>query len=155
MTTLLDGHNAIHVLGLAGKPPEESRRSLLLLAADRAEADLEVHFDARSAPPGLPKVGREHGVPVHYHRKEPADEAIVRRVREAAPPSAILVVTDDRELRGRVRQLGGRVAGIREFFADTEPPPPEEKRLTGRPLRPEDFGLPEKVNLRHPPRDLR
>jgi predicted RNA-binding protein with PIN domain len=46
-----------------------------------------------------------------------ADDDIVARVREAPDPSAIRVVTSDRELARRVRELGAEVVGASELRA--------------------------------------
>ena len=58
--------------------------------------------------------------------------------------SSYVVVTDDRELGGRCRQLGARTMGVRAFFV--EPPPSVRPRpipLDGMSYRPRDFELPE------------
>ena len=153
MLVLVDGHNAIHALGLTRGGHEAARSELVLRVAEEG-AEAEVFFDARSAPKGLPEAGREHGVVVRFCRRGPADEAILARLR-AGGAREFLVVTDDRELAGRARQLGAGTKAVREFFTERAPPPAEEKRPGGRDFAPGDFGLPEQVNLKRPPRDLR
>ena len=83
---------------------------------------------------------------------------ILDRVRKAAHPEQLTVVTDDRELRRRAEQLGARWASVRDFFVGLEPPAPDpdSKPVKGpEPLSAEDFGLPEEVDLDDPPDELR
>jgi hypothetical protein len=154
MTALIDGHNAIHRLGLRTGSHEGDRRALLARVR-RADPQAEVYFDARQAPPRLPDLPREGGLRVRYVRGREADDAILDRVRSAERPGDLVVVTDDRELAGGARQLGARTLPVREFLGEDgtpaqEPPPPGAGGF-----RPEDFGLPGEVDLRRPPSDLR
>ncbi|MCU0725053.1 MAG: NYN domain-containing protein [Planctomycetes bacterium] len=155
MKLLVDGHNAIHALGLGTEDHEAAREMLARRVAEAAEGEAVVFFDARSAPRGLPAGGRLCGVAVRFCRKATADEEIVAEVRRAQHPSDLLVVTGDRELAGRVRQLGARTAPVARLLDPASRPPEPEKPRAGADLSPEDFGLPERVNLKHPPRDLR
>ena len=154
MTTIVDGHNALHREGIRTGVHENDRREILLRVRE-IDPDAIVYFDARGAPPGLAAGGREEGLRVRYARDGEADAAILEHVR--AEPGG-LVVTDDRELAGKARQLGARTLGVAEFFEELgarQAPDPEKPERGDGGFRPEDFGLGRFVNLDHPPGDLR
>jgi predicted RNA-binding protein with PIN domain len=149
MTTfVVDGYNALFRLETRVPEDRDLSRDLLLRrvrAALRAQGSgdrVEVVLDARGgARAGME--GREAAVSWTYVRGS-ADEAILRRVSEGEPAETV-VVTDDRELRGRARQRGSRVLSLEAFFgeepAGPEPEPPPAPG--GAPLSARDFGLPE------------
>jgi predicted RNA-binding protein with PIN domain len=155
MRALVDGHNALGALKIRAKTHEAARQALLRLVAS-VTPEATVFFDAREAPPGLAESGREQGVHVHYCRRREADQAILDEVRDADDSRELIVVTNDREVAGRARQLGARAVGIAEFLGPARPrgapaerrPPRHHKRLT-----PEDFGLPDEVDLSDPELD--
>lgn len=154
MRTIVDGHNALHRLGIRTGDHAGDRRELLRRVRE-ADPGAEVYFDARNAPPDLPAKLREEGVVVFYVRGEEADRAILDRVREATRPRDLLVVTDDAEVAGGARQLGARTRPVRDYFARAEEREegPGEEGPGG--FSPEDFGLPPQINLKHPPREYR
>jgi hypothetical protein len=153
MPYFVDGHNALHRLEIRGSSHEADRRELLIRVRD-ADPGATVFFDARKAPRGLPGTTREEGLRVVYCREREADREILDRVRDAARPSEIIVVTDDREVAGGARQMGARSVRVDEFLGGEAAAGPEEKDGPGG-FRPEDFDLPGLVNLDHPPGDLR
>jgi len=154
MPALIDGHNAMHRLGIRSASHEADRRSLLARVR-RIETAAVVYFDAGRAPADLPAVLREAGVEVRYCRTEEADAAILRDVGGGAHPQRLLVVTDDRELAGKARQRGARTSSVRAWFEGPPPagrarrPPPERTGPGG--FKPADFGLPDDVDLDDPP----
>ena len=82
--------------------------------AERRASPLTVVFD------GSPGRGRQPGrigrLIVDYSGKgRPADDALVDIVREACNPRNLTLVSSDRRLRDRVRALGCRVMGCKEF----------------------------------------
>lgn len=153
MRALVDGHNALGALRIRAKTHEAARQALLRLVAAKIPL-ATVYFDAREAPRGLPVSGREQGVDVHYCRRREADQAILDEVRDADDPRRLVVVTNDREVAGRARQLGAQAVGIAEFLGPAAPAsrPLGERRPSGSPprLTPEDFGLPDEVDLSDP-----
>ncbi len=166
MRPLVDGHNAMYALGIEhGK--HENRRRYLLDRVRAIEPRATVFFDARNAPAGLPPVASESGLRVVYCQEREADHEIIDTVRDADEPREFLVVSNDREVTGRCRQLGARTESIAEFFdrperrtmTTTGPAPrvpseiPAARPLT--PLRdgdgeltPADFDLPDELDLR-------
>jgi hypothetical protein len=148
---LIDGHNALHRLGLAVDGDMTRSRGALLARVRRRERGAVVYFDARYAPPDAPEVESERGVRVRYCRRREADEVILERVERESRGGKPLVVTDDRELAGRARQLGARTSSVAAFFAKapSRPVPPSRPDGSGG-FRPEDFGLPDRVDLDDP-----
>ena len=156
MRVLIDGHNALFALQVTGKTHEEQRHALLRLVGAVAPHAV-VYFDARDAPPDAFSPASELGVKVRYCKDREADTAILEAVEDADAP--LLVVSNDRELCGRAKQLGARAAAVHEFFekasrgregrtkleggaGDRVPPPGEVPRF-----KPSDFGLPDFVDL--------
>jgi (2Fe-2S) ferredoxin len=156
MHALVDGHNALFRLGIEGASREAERERLLRLVAARTR-DATVFFDAQGAPLLAPGAERQGGLEVRYARGGEADALILDFVRRAQNPGALLVVSDDRELCGRARQLGARCAAVREFLgeapAEPAPPPPAPgsgRRGAERALTAADFGLPATLDLSRP-----
>lgn len=156
-TVLVDAHNAL--FRLWPSPPasgEGVRHAVVVRAkaalASRGDPDAQAHLVFDTTEAGRARAGthgRDGAVTWSYARGS-ADEEIVRLVRQhegrGGDGAPLTVVTDDRELRGRVRQLGARVARVHEWFA----PPPggaggagasARAARTGPPLTPADFGM--------------
>jgi len=150
---LIDGHNALHRLRIAGGSHEADRRELLIRVRE-VDPGAIVYFDARGAPPGLPESTREQGIRVHYCRRMEADRAILDRVLAADHPASLLVVTNDLEMALKARQLGAKHATVDAWFDPGGGSDPDDKPEPGG-LSPEDFDLPKFVNLDHPPGDMR
>jgi (2Fe-2S) ferredoxin len=150
MHALVDGHNALFRLAIRAATPEEARRELLRRVA-AVSRDATVFFDAMGAPLSAPGVDRDGGLEVHYCRGTEADEVILAAVRAAARPETLIVVSDDRELTGRARQLGARVSGVAAWLEPGVAPAPSAGRPTpagGAPLTAADFGLPPVIDLK-------
>lgn len=120
---LVDGFNLLHTVLLGGE--ERSRwwtaagRSRVLEAVadathERDHARVWVVFDgSRPAPPSPDgDAGRLHAV-----FAPSADDWLVRRVREAASPDRVVVVTADRKLANRARHHGASVMTPVDFLA--------------------------------------
>lgn len=147
MRILVDGHNAIHRLGLHAAT-REGERHALLDRVRRLDARATVFFDALhgSVLGGGP--GREHGVAVRYCQRDIADHEIVREVRTLLERDArepVLVVTDDHELAGRARQVGAQARGVEDWFGVRDevalPPPSAARGPQDKPLSAADFGF--------------
>jgi hypothetical protein len=160
---VIDGYNALHKMAASLPEGVDACRRLIL---DRVRAVLEgrtaprrgvgdrVHvvFDTRRGGGRGGSHGRDGPVSWSYAEGS-ADDAIVEiaRLNEGSDDGRdIVVVTDDRELRGRVKQLGCQAVRVHDWFApgrdEEEPSPPEPGRTPGlraKDFRPGDFGLPE------------
>jgi len=148
MRAFVDGHNAIHALRITGADHAALRRELLRRVAE-IDPEATVFFDAKNAPPDAPATAREGGLRVVYCRRREADEEMIERVRGSDVPGGILVVTNDREVRGRAAQLGGKACKVAEFFA--RKPRAGGKRGSGAGgFTPADFGLPDEIDLSDP-----
>ncbi len=131
---LVDGYNLLHAGVLRGRDrrgwwtAEAQARAIERIARFDGPGELWVVFDRRERtrrgdapggeagaratpadPPGPPRV-RVAFAPS-------ADDWLVRRVREAADPSRLAVVTADRRLAGRARHRGARVVPPSAFLA--------------------------------------
>ncbi len=113
---LVDGSNLLHALSSGAQPQPPAALIGRLRAIIPAGTAIELLFDG---PPerGLRGERIASGVRVRYSGARTADAVIlslVDDVRAVAGPGAtdeVLVVTDDRDLRGRLRTMGARTAG--------------------------------------------
>lgn len=118
-TWLIDGFNVVQVSLLGGRDRSgwwgAARRDELLARAETFEdpdASLLVVFDG----------AREPSPDAQSRRVRPvfapcADDWLLDRVRRARDPGAVVVVTADRRLAGRVRHHGARVVSPGAFLA--------------------------------------
>ena len=117
---LVDGFNVLHAGVLRGNDRqgwwrEEMRARLLARVAgfDDEEAELWVVFDGRG-----PLADAElRSLRPRVVFAPSADEWLLAEVREADDPSAVVVVTADRQLADRARHRGARVVSPRAFLA--------------------------------------
>jgi predicted RNA-binding protein with PIN domain len=120
---LIDGYNVLHAGVLRGRDragwwtaPMQARVIERVERFERADAELCVVFDAsrRDADRAVDPAP-DSAVPVVFAPS--ADEWLVRRVKAAADPTRIAVVTADRKLADRARHHGARVVSPREFLS--------------------------------------
>jgi predicted RNA-binding protein with PIN domain len=114
---LVDGFNVVQVALLSGRDRDSwwraERRDELMAQAARLAASgarVEVVFD------GDQPVPEPEGHAARQVFAESADAWLVARVRAAAEPGRVAVVTADRRLAGRLRHHGARVIGPGEFL---------------------------------------
>lgn len=166
---LLDGHNAMHRLGL-GDGPQKARRDEIIRRFSRLAPDATIYFDGHRDSGDDPHPNTRVGsVRVVYCNDREADDEILDAVREHATPSRLLVVSDDRRVTGTAKQHGARISGVRDFFGrapiggraaaarraprdilhDLEGGERVEPRTrsVGKAFTPADFGLPDEVDL--------
>jgi len=107
---LIDGTNLLHALSRG--PSRQPPAALIgrLRAAIPAETTIELVFDG-PAERGLRGERIAHGVSVRYGGRFSADTILVTLVEAAENADALLVVTDDRDLRHAVGRRGARTAG--------------------------------------------
>ena len=114
---LVDGFNVVQVALLSGRDRESwwraERRDELMAQAARLAASgacIEVVFD------GAEPASEAQGPGARQVFAESADAWLVARIRAAAEPGRVAVVTADRRLAGRLRHHGARVIGPGEFL---------------------------------------
>jgi rRNA-processing protein FCF1 len=113
MPYFLDGNNLIGLARGSARPSEEDRSALVAEVADRlrrTKARVVLFFDGggRSAAFGALSVRSAEGS---------ADDAIVAEIARARAPGEIIVVTADRELSARARNVGAKTLSPPEFWS--------------------------------------
>jgi predicted RNA-binding protein with PIN domain len=114
MSLLIDGYNLLHASGILGRGVgpgslERSRNALLnFLAESLTEKQLSrttVVFDAREAPPGLPRTIVERGITVRFAPKGlDADSVIEELIEAESSPRRLTVVSSDHRLHRAARR---------------------------------------------------
>jgi len=108
MTYLVDGYNVILTTRFREMEMEKAREYLVSFCKVFAPHEVIVVFDG--------KEGIFHHLPgAVFTKGESADEYIRRWLRKNARPGEVIVVTEDREIRGVAGDLGARVMSAREF----------------------------------------
>jgi hypothetical protein len=114
---LLDGYNLAHWLARDDDLRPEQLRARLLAALrpvlPRNAREVVIYWDVRT--PGHPPPA-EHLTWCTLRFVRSADEAIVDAVFDADNPREVTVVSRDREVAGRSRQLGAKVLSPAEFL---------------------------------------
>jgi hypothetical protein len=114
---LLDGYNLAHWLARDDDLRPEQLRARLLAALrpalPRDAREVVIYWDVRT--PGLPPPA-EHLPWCTLRFVRSADEAIVDAVYDADDPRRVTVVSRDREVAGRSRQLGARILSPADLF---------------------------------------
>lgn len=114
MSLLIDGYNLLHASGILGRGVgpgslERSRNALLnFLAESLVEKQLTrttVVFDAREAPPGLPRTVMHRGITVRFAPKGlDADTVIEELIEAESAPRRLTVVSSDHRLHRAARR---------------------------------------------------
>lgn len=149
-TVIVDAHNALYrLLPSAPRTGDAQRRAVVRLAGEALRrhgvAGATAHLVFDTAKDGRHRAGgygREGPVSWSYADGS-ADEAIVALVRDRMwdASGALLVVSDDRELRGRVTQLGARASRVQAWFHPPAEPAKGPAGRAGPPMSAADFGL--------------
>jgi predicted RNA-binding protein with PIN domain len=128
MALVIDGYNLLHASGILARgigPSglERSRGALLNFLAESLEPDelsrTTVVFDAREAPPGLPRIVQHRGITVRF--AEPgsdADQVIERLIQADSAPRRLTVVSSDHRLHRAARRRRARCVDSDEWYAD-------------------------------------
>jgi predicted RNA-binding protein with PIN domain len=110
---LIDGYNLLHasgVFGNAGRTSLESSREALLdwlgeVLSDAQRQRATIVFDAREAPPGLPRSAKKHGLQIRFApRGHEADDLLEDLIRSHSSPRALTVVSSDHRLHRAARR---------------------------------------------------
>jgi len=114
MALIIDGYNLLNVAGIfaPGAGPstlERARNALLNFLADNvapAEAPrTTVVFDAKNAPPGLPRTAKYRGLTVRFAaRGREADDLIEELIQADSAPRQLTVVSSDHRLQRAARR---------------------------------------------------
>ena len=135
MSLLIDGYNLLHVSGVFGTGPSDtplraSREALLGVLAGRldeaARRQTTIVFDARHAPPGLPRRVQQMGMTVHFAAEyRDADELLEQLIAEHHAPRALVVVSSDHRVQRAARRRRATAVDSDRWFAELMRPPPE------------------------------
>jgi predicted RNA-binding protein with PIN domain len=128
MTTLIDGYNLMHAAGIIGRGVgpgtlQRSRLALLNFVAESLDATevrrTTVVFDAREAPPGLPRTLEHRGITVHFAPTPgDADALIEELIRSDSAPRRLTVVSSDHRLQRAARRRKSRAVDSDVWYAE-------------------------------------
>ena len=128
MALIIDGYNLLHASGILGRGVgpgglERSRAALLNFLVESLEASelatAVIVFDARDAPPGLPRVVNHRGMRVQF--AEPggdADQVIEDLIRADSAPRRLVVVSSDHRLHRAARRRRAQPIDSDQWYAD-------------------------------------
>jgi predicted RNA-binding protein with PIN domain len=129
MSLLIDGYNLLHASGILGHGVgpgslERSRSALLnFLAESLAEKvvlSTTVVFDAREAPPGLPRQVNHRGITVQFApRGSDADAEIEQLIENHHAPRRLTVVSSDHRLHRAARRRRAKAIDSDVWYAET------------------------------------
>jgi predicted RNA-binding protein with PIN domain len=123
--TVIDGYNLLHVSDVFGSEGrtslERSREALLDWLASRLDQPerlrTTVVFDARDAPPGLPRSGRKHEMQIEFApRGGEADDVIEALIRDHSSPRQLTVVSSDHRLHRAARRRKATAIDSEKWF---------------------------------------
>jgi uncharacterized protein len=127
MALVIDGYNLLHASGILGRGVgrgslERSRSALLNFLAESLEerelARTTVVFDAREAPPGLPRVLQHRGMTVRFAEpNSDADQVIEQLIRADSAPRKLVVVSSDHRLHRAARRRHAKPVDSDEWYA--------------------------------------
>lgn len=128
MPLLIDGYNLLHASGILGRGIgpgglERSRTALLNFLAEsldaRQLAGTTVVFDARTAPPGLPRQSEYHGMTVRFaERGSDADQEIEQLIAADSAPRRLTVVSSDHRLHRAARRRRAKAIDSDRWYAE-------------------------------------
>lgn len=128
MSLLIDGYNLLNVVGIVGtgRGPrwlEQARTALLNFLVESLDpADLPhaiVVFDAREAPPGLPRVTEHRGLAIRFApREEDADTLIEDLIRRESAPRRLTVVSSDHRLQRAAHRRRAKAIDSDVWYAE-------------------------------------
>lgn len=148
MALVIDGYNLLHASGILGHGIgpgglERSRGALLNFLAESLDeqelAHTTVVFDAREAPPGLPRTVQHRGITVCFADKgSDADEMIEGLIRADSSPRRLTVVSSDHRLHRAANRRNARPIDSDRWYAETLRKRIERSRGKGGSAKPSD-----------------
>jgi uncharacterized protein len=128
MALVIDGYNLLHASGILGRgigpgSLERSRAALLRFLAESLDdeelSQTTVVFDARDAPPGLPRRSKQHGIAVRFAEKDSdADQVIEELIRADSAPRRLTVVSSDHRLHRAAHRRKATAVDSDRWYAD-------------------------------------
>jgi predicted RNA-binding protein with PIN domain len=128
MALIIDGYNLLHASGILGRGRgpgglERSRNALLNFLAESLDepqrAQTVVVFDARDAPPGLPRSLDHRGLKVRFAEKgSEADELIEQLIAADSAPRRLTVVSSDHRLHRAARRRRAKPIDSDRWYAE-------------------------------------
>ena len=115
MPYLLDGNNLIDRARGRGRPEDEDRAALIAELCDRlrrTKARALLIFDG-AAPAGAVYLG---GLSIRFSGSLSADEHLLREISRSPAPGEMTLVTGDRDLARRARDVGARTMSPDQFW---------------------------------------
>jgi hypothetical protein len=141
MALIIDGYNLLHASGILGHgigpgSLQRSRLALLNFVAESIEGkDLPattIVFDARQAPPGLPRRLAHRGMTVLFASNyETADELIEELISVDSAPRRLVVVSSDHRVQRAARRRRAKAVDSDRWYAETR-----RDRAAGHPSLP-------------------
>ncbi len=128
MALIIDGYNLLHASGILGRGRgsgglERSRNALLNFLVESLEprelAETTVVFDAREAPPGLPRTVVHRGLRVRFAEKgSEADELIEQLIVADSAPRRLTIVSSDHRLHRAARRRRAKPIDSDRWYAE-------------------------------------
>ncbi len=129
MALIIDGYNLLYASGILGRGVgpgslERSRSALLNFLAESLDERLlkktTVVFDARLAPPGLPRTVGHRGIAVRFAEGSgEADDLIEQLIAADTSPRRLTVVSSDHRLHRAARRRGAKPIDSDLWYSDT------------------------------------
>lgn len=129
MSLIIDGYNLMHAAGIVGRGAgpgflERSRLAVLNFVVESLEpaalATTTVVFDARQAPPGLPRELRHGGITVRFASGyDSADELIEELIERDSAPRRLTVVSSDHRLHRAARRRKAHAIDSDRWYEQT------------------------------------
>lgn len=128
MSLIIDGYNLLNAVGITGRGPgpsslERSRTALLNFLAGMIDpAELPhaiIVFDAREAPPGLPRTVRHRGLMVRFaDKQEDADTLIEELILADNSPRRLTVVSSDHRVQRAAKRRKAKAVDADVWFVE-------------------------------------
>ncbi|HUT13897.1 MAG TPA: NYN domain-containing protein [Thermoguttaceae bacterium] len=141
MSILIDGYNLLNACAILGRGVgpgslQRARLAMLNFLAESLPADeiprTTVVFDARDAPPGLPRVVSHRGLTVRFAPRDgDADALIEELIRTDSSPRRLTVVSSDHRLQRAARHRKAKSVDSDVWYAEIVRRRQQRRELAG------------------------